>query len=67
MPHLGIEPAGTFCCPGRFLPYDIPAGYYNDLTYRPNEKNLLRTELFIEQALEAIEYRPPATASGSFL
>lgn len=58
MAHLGIEPVGTFCCPGRFLPYDIPAGYYDDLTTRPNEKDLMRAELFIEQILEAIADRP---------
>jgi len=62
MAHLGIEPVGAFCCPGRFLPYDVPAGYYNDLTTRPNEKDLMRAELFIEQILEAIANRPPATA-----
>ena len=62
MAHLSIEPVGTFCCPGRFLPHDVPAGYYNDLTTRPNEKDLMRTELFIEEILEAIAYRPPATA-----
>jgi hypothetical protein len=62
MAHLSIQPVGTFCCPGRFLPFDVPAGYYNDLTTRPNEKDLMRAELFIEQVLEAIAYRPPAAA-----
>jgi len=61
MAHLGLEPVGTFCCPGRFLPYDIPAGYYNDLTTRPNEKDLMRADLFIEQILEAIADRPNPT------
>jgi len=60
MAHLNIEPVGTFCCPGKFLPYDIPAGYYNDLTTRPNEKDLMRAELFMEQILEAIASRPAA-------
>lgn len=61
MAHLNIEPVGTFCCPGKFLPYDVPSGYYNDLTTRPNEKDLERAELFIEQVLETIACRPPAT------
>jgi len=61
MAHLSIEPVGTFCCPGKFLPFDVPSGYYNDLTTRPNEKDLMRAELFIEQILEAIAYRPPTT------
>jgi hypothetical protein len=60
--HLSIEPVGSFCCPGKFLPFDVPAGYFDDLTTRPNEKDLMRAELFIEQILEAIAYRPPVTA-----
>ena len=60
--HLGIEPVGKFCCPGKFLPHDLPEAYFDDLTTRPNEKDLLRAELFIEEILEAIAYRPPATA-----
>jgi hypothetical protein len=61
MAHNRITPVGSFCCPGRFLPYDIPSTYYNDLLTRPNEKDLMRAELFIEQILEAIDYRPPPT------
>jgi flavodoxin len=53
MAHLHVEIVGKFCCPGKFLPTDNPAGYHNDLTTRPNEKDLLRAELFIEQVLEA--------------
>ena len=58
MAHLKVEIVGKFCCPGKFLPTDNPAGYHNDLTTRPNEKDLLRAELFIEQVLEAIGERP---------
>jgi hypothetical protein len=61
MAHNRITPIGTFCCPGRFLPYDVPSTYYNDLTSRPNEKDLVRAELFIEQILEAIANRPAPT------
>jgi hypothetical protein len=62
MAHLNIQPIGTFCCPGRFLPYDVPNGYYNDLTTRPNEKDLMRAELFMEQILEGIGERPAKTS-----
>lgn len=58
MAHLHVEIVGKFCCPGKFLPADNPAGYHNDLTTRPNEKDLMRAELFIEQVLEAIAERP---------
>jgi len=61
MAHLGIKPVGSFCCPGKFLPFDVQGGYYNDLTTRPNEKDLMRAELFIEQILEDIADRPAAT------
>ena len=61
MSHLNMEIVGKFCCPGKFLPADNPAGYHNDLTTRPNEKDLMRAELFIEQVLEAIAYRPLRT------
>jgi hypothetical protein len=61
MAHNRIMPVGTFCCPGRFLPYDIPSTYYNDLLTRPNEKDLMRAELFMEQIQEAIAFRPPPT------
>jgi hypothetical protein len=61
MAHNRITPVGTFCCPGRFLPYDIPSTYYDDLLSRPNEKDLMRAELFIEEIQASIAYRPPPT------
>ena len=61
MAHNRVTPVGTFCCPGRFLPYDIPSTYYDDLLTRPNEKDLMRAELFIEQILQDIAHRPPPT------
>jgi len=61
MAHNRITPVGTFCCPGRFFPYDVPSAYYNDLTTRPSEKDLMGAERFIEQIIEDIGYRPPPT------
>jgi hypothetical protein len=60
--HLEVEIVGKFCCPGKFENRDNPAVYHNDLTTRPNERDLLRAELFIEQVLEAIAVRPSPTA-----
>lgn len=59
--HLEVEIVGKFCCPGKFEGTNRPAGYHNDLTTRPNENDLLRAELFIEQVLEAIAERPART------
>jgi hypothetical protein len=55
--HLEVEIVGKFCCPGKFEPRNNPAGYHNDLITRPNEKDLIRAELFMEQILEAIADR----------
>jgi len=60
--HLEVEIVGKFCCPGKFENTNNPSVYYNDLTTRPNERDLLRAELFIEQVLEAIADRPSKTA-----
>jgi hypothetical protein len=59
--HLDLEIVGKFCCPGKFENTNNPSGYHNDLTTRPNERDLLRAELFIEQILEAIAVRPAKT------
>ena len=60
--HLEVEIVGKFCCPGKFENTNNPAVYYNDLTTRPNEKDLMRAELFIEHVLEDIAERPPKGA-----
>lgn len=56
--HLEVEIVGKFCCPGKFENTNNPSGYHNDLSTRPNEKDLMRAELFIEQVLEDIAERP---------
>lgn len=52
--HLGFQCIGHFCCPGRYYPYPTPYTYHGDITDRPNEKDLLKAELFIEERLEEI-------------
>jgi hypothetical protein len=56
--HLGFECIGHFCCPGRFLNDPTPRTYHGDIRDRPNEKDLLRAQLFIEERLEEIRERP---------
>jgi hypothetical protein len=57
--HLGFRPLGHFCCPGKFGNRAIPSSYHGDITGRPNEQDLLKAELFLEEKLEEITERPP--------
>jgi hypothetical protein len=57
--HLHVEAVGKFSCPGKFENESIPYSYYPDLPTRPNERDLLEAELFIERILEKIAVRPP--------
>jgi hypothetical protein len=58
--HLGFKCLGQFCCPGRFLNDPTPRTYHGDIRDRPNEKDLLKAEMFIEEKLEEIADRPGA-------
>jgi hypothetical protein len=55
--HTGFECIGRFCCPGRFLNDPMPRTYHGDIRDRPNEKDLLKAEMFIEEKLEEIAQR----------
>jgi hypothetical protein len=55
--HLGFKCIGHFSCPGRFLDNPAPTTYHGDIRDRPNEKDLLRAEIFIEDRLEEIADR----------
>jgi hypothetical protein len=57
--HLHLEAVGKFCCPGKFENESIPYSYYPDLPTRPNDRDLLAAELFMEKMLEKIAVRPP--------
>jgi hypothetical protein len=56
--HLGFQCIGQFCCPGRYLDNPTPRTYHGDIRDRPNEKDLLKAEMFIEDVLEGIAERP---------
>ena len=55
--HLGFACIGHFCCPGRFLNDPTPHTYHGDIRDRPNESDLLKAEMFIEEKLEQIADR----------
>jgi hypothetical protein len=52
--HLGFKCIGKFCCPGKSREDPIPGAYHPDNQERPNEKDLLKAEMFIEKKLEKI-------------
>ena len=55
--HLGFRCIGHFCCPGRFLHDPTPLTFHGDIRDRPNERDLLKAELFIEEKLEEMADR----------
>jgi hypothetical protein len=55
--HLGFECIGRFCCPGKFLRDPTPLTFHGDIRDRPNGRDLLRAELFLEERLEQVERR----------
>jgi len=56
--HLNFKCIGRFCCPGKFLKDPTPRTYHGDIRDRPNEQDLLKAEMFIEEKLEEIADRP---------
>jgi hypothetical protein len=57
MEHVGFQFIGQFCCPGKFLNDPTPRTFHGDIRDRPNEKDLLKAEFFIEDKLEEIADR----------
>ena len=55
--HLSFKCIGRFCCPGRFLHHPTPGTFHGDIRDRPNEKDLLKAEMFIEEKLDEISDR----------
>jgi hypothetical protein len=55
--HIGFKCIGHFCCPGKFLDHPTPTTYHGDIRDRPNEKDLLKAQMFIEDRLEEIADR----------
>jgi hypothetical protein len=55
--HIGFQFIGQFCCPGKFLDDPTPRTFHGDIRDRPNEKDLLKAQMFIEDKLEEIADR----------
>ncbi|MBN1190188.1 MAG: hypothetical protein JXA46_10580 [Dehalococcoidales bacterium] len=53
--HSNFRCIGKFCCPGRFLNNPTPDTFHGDIRSRPDEKDLLEAEKFIEEKLGEIE------------
>jgi hypothetical protein len=49
MEHIPFECVGRFACPGK---HGEGGGYYKDLPNRPNERDMLKAEIFMEEILE---------------
>lgn len=60
--HLGFECVGRFSCPGKQKPHrepppdmkdrPAPETWHKDIMTRPNKRDLLKAEIFIEDILE---------------
>jgi hypothetical protein len=55
--HIGFQFIGQFCCPGKYLDDPTPRTFHGDIRDRPNEKDLLKAQMFIEDKLEEIADR----------
>jgi hypothetical protein len=57
MEHCGFQIAGRFCCPGKFMDDPTPHTYHGDIRNRPDERDLLKAQMFVEDTLDAIDER----------
>jgi hypothetical protein len=55
--HIGFQFIGQFCCPGKYLDDPTPRTFHGDIRGRPDEKDLLKAQMFIEEKLEEIADR----------
>jgi hypothetical protein len=55
--HMGFQCIGQFCSPGKYLNDPTPRTFHGDIRDRPNEKDLCKAQMFIEEKLEEIADR----------
>jgi hypothetical protein len=55
--HIGFQFVGHFCCPGKYVDDPMPRTFHGDIRDRPNEKDLLKAQMFIEEKLDEIADR----------
>jgi hypothetical protein len=63
--HLEFQCIGQFCCPGRYLNNPTPRTYHGDIRKRPDERDLLKAEMFVEEKLEEIVQKAPGAARAA--
>jgi len=52
--HLGFTCIGQFSCPGKMFNKPTPTYFFPDLYLRPDERDLKKAEIFMEDMLELI-------------
>jgi hypothetical protein len=52
--HIGFQSMGDFCCPGKYVDAPMLKTFHGDIRDRPNEKDLLKAQIFIEEKLDEI-------------
>jgi hypothetical protein len=53
MEHLELfKCVGRFCCPGKMVKYPTPEYWHGDISQRPDERDLLKAEIFLEEKIE---------------
>jgi hypothetical protein len=55
--HIGFQYIGRFCCPGKYVDDPMPRTFHGDIRDRPDERDLLKAQMFIEEKLEEIADR----------
>ena len=55
--HIGFQCIGHFYCPGTYLDAPMLKTFHGDIRNRPNETDLLKAQMFIEEKLEEIADR----------
>lgn len=55
--HIGFQCVGHFCRPGKYVDDPMPQTFHRDIRDRPNERDLLKAQMFIEEKLEEITDR----------
>jgi hypothetical protein len=55
--HIGFQYVGSFRCPGKYVDDPMPRTFHGDIRGRPDERDLLKAKMFIEEKLEEIADR----------
>ena len=53
--HLRFKCIGRFCCPGGVGKRRTPGQWFGDISGRPNERDLQKAEIFMEEKIEELD------------